>query len=128
MSPLHADLAGLPPLLIEAGGGEVLRDQICALARRAEAAGVAVELSVAPEMVHVFQLLTFAADGKTTPQPLESMARLAAFVLRVSTSGASLPWRQVSEEERQQLVSEGERALEEGLALARCAEPAVVAP
>ena len=45
---------------------------------------------MAPDMVHVFPLLTFAADLTTTPQPLEAMDRAAAFVVRAtSSSGGS---------------------------------------
>jgi len=90
VSPLHADLRGLPPLCIESGGCEVLSDQIAVLVRKAQAAGVEVQSSVAPDMVHVFPLLTFAADRTTTPQPLEAMDRAAAFVVRAtSSSGGS---------------------------------------
>src|SRR5215510_2471576 len=39
-SPLHADLRGLPPLLIQVGGDEVLLDDSTQLAGQAKAAGV----------------------------------------------------------------------------------------
>ena len=71
----------LPPLLIEVGGSEILLDQIVAMAEKAAAAGTAVRLTIAPEMVHVYQLLVFAANKKTCPCPRESIARVAAFVL-----------------------------------------------
>ena len=45
-SPIHGDLTGLPPLLIHAGGVEVLRRQVERLARRAKRAGVEVQLCV----------------------------------------------------------------------------------
>ena len=68
----------------------MLSDQIAVLVRKAQAAGVEVQSSVAPDMVHVFPLLTFAADLTTTPQPLEAMDRAAAFVVRAtSSSGGS---------------------------------------
>lgn len=66
VSPLHCDLAGLPPLLIQAGDGEVLRDQILEFAELAAAAGVSVKLELAPEMVHVFQLFAFVGDDVIT--------------------------------------------------------------
>ena len=53
-SPLHGDLSGLPPLLLHAGGVEVLRGQVERLGQRARKAGVEVELKVWPDMVHVF--------------------------------------------------------------------------
>jgi monoterpene epsilon-lactone hydrolase len=57
MSPLFADLRGLPPLLIQAGGAEVLVDQIRAFAARAREAGVDTTLSVYEDMVHVWHLM-----------------------------------------------------------------------
>lgn len=53
-NPLHADLAGLPPLLVHVGTDEVLLDDAKRLAERAEAAGVKVTLEVADEMIHVW--------------------------------------------------------------------------
>jgi acetyl esterase/lipase len=54
LSPLFADLAGLPPLLIHAGGDEVMVEDSTRLAEQAEAAGVKVTLKVWPELWHVF--------------------------------------------------------------------------
>ena len=51
-NPLYADLAGLPPMLIEVGDHEVLLDDSTRLAERAQAAGVQVKLEVWPEMIH----------------------------------------------------------------------------
>ena len=56
ISPAHADLAGLPPLLIHVGDHETLLDDSTMLAERASAAGVDVELWVAPEMIHVWHV------------------------------------------------------------------------
>ncbi len=56
ISPAHADLSGLPPLLIHVGDHETLLDDSTMLAERAEAAGVDVELVVAPEMIHVWHV------------------------------------------------------------------------
>ena len=53
-SPMHADLRGLPPLLIQVGGGELLRDDAEGLATRAKEAGLDVTLEVWDEMVHVW--------------------------------------------------------------------------
>jgi epsilon-lactone hydrolase len=57
VSPLFADLGGLPPLLVQAGGAEVLVDQIRAFAARATDAGVDVRLSIYEDMVHVWHLM-----------------------------------------------------------------------
>ena len=53
-SPAHADLPGLPPMLIQAGGVEVLRGQIEAFARKAREAGVDVRLEVWDGMFHAW--------------------------------------------------------------------------
>jgi acetyl esterase/lipase len=53
---LDANLAGLPPLLIQAGDAEILRDQILAFAERARKAGVDVTLHVEPDMFHDWQV------------------------------------------------------------------------
>ena len=55
-APLHADLAGLPPLLIEVGTREVLLDDSTRLAERARAAGVDVTLRTEEGMIHVWQI------------------------------------------------------------------------
>ena len=55
VSPIFADLTGLPPLLIQAGSHEILLDDAARLAARAAAADVAVTLEVTPGVPHVFQ-------------------------------------------------------------------------
>ena len=55
ISPLFADLSGLPPLIIQAGTHEVLLDDALRLARQAATADVAVTLDVTPGVPHVFQ-------------------------------------------------------------------------
>jgi epsilon-lactone hydrolase len=56
ISPQHADLAGLPPLLIQVGADETLLDDAVTLAGRAGAAGVAVTLQIWPDMIHAFPM------------------------------------------------------------------------
>jgi acetyl esterase/lipase len=55
ISPIFADLSGLPPLIIQAGTHEVLLDDALRLARQAAIADVAVTLDVTPGVPHVFQ-------------------------------------------------------------------------
>ncbi|MGE0287398.1 MAG: alpha/beta hydrolase [Bradyrhizobium sp.] len=76
VSPLYADLAGLPPLLIQAGDLETVRDDSTMLAERASAAGVEVELQVWDGMIHVFQMFP------EIPQAGEAVAAVAAFLRR----------------------------------------------
>ncbi len=55
ISPIFADLSGLPPLIIQAGTHEVLLDDAVRLARRAVTADVEVILDITPGVPHVFQ-------------------------------------------------------------------------
>ena len=54
--PGDANLAGLPPLLVQVGGAELLLDQVLLFVERARAAGADVRCDVAPEMFHDWQL------------------------------------------------------------------------
>jgi monoterpene epsilon-lactone hydrolase len=56
VSPLHADLRGLPPLLIQVGSAETLLADSTRLAAAAGAADVAVTLEIWPHMIHAWQL------------------------------------------------------------------------
>jgi hypothetical protein len=55
ISPIFADLSGLPPLIIQAGTHEVLLDDALRLARQAATADVQVTLDITPGVPHVFQ-------------------------------------------------------------------------
>jgi acetyl esterase/lipase len=75
MTVLAADLAGLPPLLVQAGGAEILLDQIVAFAARAEKAGVETTLQVAPDMFHDWQV-----QAALVPAGVPAMEDAARFV------------------------------------------------
>ncbi|HEX3561920.1 MAG TPA: alpha/beta hydrolase [Solirubrobacterales bacterium] len=55
ISPIFADLSGLPPLTIQAGSHEVLLDDALRLAGQAATADVEVTLDITPGVPHVFQ-------------------------------------------------------------------------
>ena len=55
-SPLNAELAGLPPMVIQFGSDEILFDDATRLADRARAAGVDVTLECFADLWHVFPL------------------------------------------------------------------------
>ena len=55
ISPIFADLSGLPPLIIQVGTHEVLLDDAVRLAQQAATADVEVTLDITPEVPHVFQ-------------------------------------------------------------------------
>lgn len=74
-SPIHADLRGLPPLLIQAGSDETLLDDAIRLAGVAAAADVRTTLQVWPHMIHAWHLFyTELADGR------RSLAEMGTFV------------------------------------------------
>jgi monoterpene epsilon-lactone hydrolase len=62
ISPVFADLADLPPLLIQAGSHEILLDDAIRLAAQAAAADVEVTLDVTPGVPHVFQAFAGMLD------------------------------------------------------------------
>ena len=79
VSPLHANLGGLPPLLIQCGTEDLVAPDSEQLAARAKAAGADVTYRAWPGLWHDFTLqpdITAAADS--------AMDEAAGFVARVS--------------------------------------------
>ena len=74
-SPLFADLAGLPPLLVQVGSGELLADDAKRLAERATAAGVDVTLELWPDVFHVWH-----AFADLLPEARDAIATIGAYV------------------------------------------------
>ncbi|MFD3585977.1 alpha/beta hydrolase [Streptomyces sp. NPDC058683] len=72
VSPVFADLTGLPPLLVQVGSHEILLDDAVRLAARAAADDVRVDLQVWPQVPHVFQ--SFAVMLDEADEALESAA------------------------------------------------------
>lgn len=56
VSPVHAHMEGLPPLLIQVGAAETLLDDSLRVAERARSAGVDVRLEVWPDMIHAWHV------------------------------------------------------------------------
>jgi monoterpene epsilon-lactone hydrolase len=75
VSPLYADLRGLPPLVIHVGSDEVLLDDALGLAERARQAGVDVTLEEWPAMIHVWHWFSTMLDESE-----QAIARIGAFV------------------------------------------------
>lgn len=75
ISPLFAELHGLPPLLIQVGDRETVLSDSVAFAEKARAAGVPVELEVWDRMIHVFQQFPEAL-----PEALDARRSIGAFV------------------------------------------------
>ena len=68
LSPVHADLSNLPPMLIQTGGYELFLTEDELLAKKAQADGTPVTFTVYPEMPHDFALVL--------PELAESFASL----------------------------------------------------
>ena len=75
-SPIHADLAGLPPLLVQVGTAETLYDDAVRLAVRAIEAGTAVTFEPWADLFHVFQLFAML------PEAQEAVRAAGAFIAR----------------------------------------------
>ena len=56
-SPIHADLTGFPPMLVFAGGAEMLLADSLRLSENAKRDGVECELVIEPDMPHVWPVL-----------------------------------------------------------------------
>jgi acetyl esterase/lipase len=74
-SPLYAELAGLPPLLIHVGTAEILLDDARRFASRASEAGVDVSLKEWEDMIHVFQ-----AYAMLLPEGKQAVDEIGAFI------------------------------------------------
>ena len=74
-SPLWADLRGLPPVLLQAGGDETLAGDSTRFADAALLSGVDARVEIFPEQLHVFQM----AAGRA-PEADEAIRKLAAWV------------------------------------------------
>ncbi len=76
-APLHADLSRLPPLYIQAGTAETLLDDATRIEEKARLAGVATEMDLYPDLVHVFQ-----AFAPHVPESVEAIQKLGAYLRR----------------------------------------------
>lgn len=77
VSPILADLHGLPPMLLQVGSYEVLLDDTMTLATRAAAADVEVVAEVYPGAAHVFQ---HDAAGEADPTAVRAVDSAARFL------------------------------------------------
>jgi acetyl esterase/lipase len=74
-NPLYADLSGLGPIYIQAGGDETLADDARLLYEHAAKAGVDARLDIVPGMLHTFQM----AAGRA-PEADDAIRELAGWV------------------------------------------------
>lgn len=71
ISPLHADLKGLPPIYIQVGSADILHDMSQMLASKAQEQGANIKLEVWPNMNHDFQV-----HGEAMPESKEALMRI----------------------------------------------------
>ena len=75
-APLHGDLQGLPPLLLQVGTRDVLLSDSTRFAEKARAAGVEVTLEIEEGLIHVWQMFP------DVPEAQDAVARIGRFVAR----------------------------------------------
>jgi monoterpene epsilon-lactone hydrolase len=75
ISPLFADLSGLPPLMIQVGDDEVLLDDSTRFAAAARRQGISVTLQIWPHLWHVWHLY-----AGLLPESNAAIGQMAEFV------------------------------------------------
>ena len=75
VSPLHADLTGLPRLLVQAATGDTLRAHALHLVERAQQAGLDARLELYPTAVHDFHVF-----WSFLPEAADALQRAAHFL------------------------------------------------
>ena len=83
-SPIFADLKGLPPLFVQVGTAEILLDDAVAIARAAGMAGVELQLSIWPDMIHVWHAFAFML-----PEGRNAIDEAGRFLARQLARGSS---------------------------------------
>ncbi len=75
VSPVFADIEGLPPMLIQVGDHEILLSDSERLVDQCVAAGIDVEFEIWPEMWHVFQMFT-----RKMPESHKAINRIGSYI------------------------------------------------
>jgi acetyl esterase/lipase len=88
ISPIFAELSGLPPLLIQAGSHEVLLDDAIRLTGVAAGADVEITLDITPGVPHVFQ-----AYHPILEEAVEALDRAGRFLSAHLTESPTLEAR-----------------------------------
>jgi salicylate hydroxylase len=89
ISPVYANLAGLPPMLIQAGKKEVLVDDAIRLADRAKSTGNSVDLSLYDERLHIFSLYPFLPNAKKALEEIKAFGNRTAKSVKNEQRAAS---------------------------------------
>lgn len=86
ISPVYGDYQGVPPLLLLAGGAELIQSDARRVAQQACTAGVETELQIYPGMQHVWPVIL-----PWLPESRQALAAVAAFTLRCVLPDDALP-------------------------------------
>jgi acetyl esterase/lipase len=78
ISPVFANVSGLPPMLIQVGDDEILLNDSTRLAEKLEAAGIDVEIEIWPNMWHVFQMFI----GKM-PESRKAVEKIGTYINKI---------------------------------------------
>jgi acetyl esterase/lipase len=80
-SPLYGDTSGLPPVLIQVGSDEILRDDAVRMAEKLQQHNAQSRLEIWPRMPHVFQLFV-----PVLPEAHQAIARIEKFIADVQSA------------------------------------------
>jgi acetyl esterase/lipase len=86
LSPVFANVAGLPPTLIHVGDDEILLSDSTRFADKLREAGIDVELEIFPELWHVFQLFVGAM-----PESRAAVAKIGTYIREAWADTTSTP-------------------------------------
>ena len=86
VSPLFADLHGLPPTLLQVGALDLIRDDAVRYAKAAAAAGSPTDLRIWPKVGH-----GFTGTGDDLPESREAIAEIAAWIRTTIPDDSSAP-------------------------------------
>jgi monoterpene epsilon-lactone hydrolase len=75
ISPIHADLKGISPLLIHVGSDEMLLDDSTRIAEKAKKAGVDITLKIYDQMWHAWHL-----NARLMPEAKNAIEELSSFI------------------------------------------------
>lgn len=75
VSPVNADLRGLPPIYVQAGSAEILYDSIVAFVAEAQRQGADITFEPFENMTHVFQMFGYEA-----PQSVAALKRIGEVI------------------------------------------------
>ena len=85
VSPIHGNFTGFPPMLVQAGTGECLYDEITLLVEKLKAAQVDVTFEAYPGMPHVWHLYRVV-----TPQGDAAIQSIAEYIIAHTSQAAEI--------------------------------------